>query len=86
MSFLVNFIRILGQILTYAIFARILLSWLPIDRNSRIVVVLMEITEPILGPLRRVLPPIAGLDLSPMAALILIRLAQSVLLGLVSQL
>ena len=86
MSFLVNFIRILGQILTYAIFARILLSWLPIDRNSRIVVVLMEITEPILGPLRRVLPPIAGLDLSPMAGLILIRLAQSVLLGLVSQL
>ena len=86
MSFLVNFIRILGQILTYAIFARILLSWLPIDRNSRIVVVLMEITEPILGPVRRVLPPIAGLDLSPMAGLILIRLAQSVLLGLVSQL
>lgn len=85
MSFAVNFIRILGQILTYAIFARILLSWLPIDRNSRIVVVLIEITEPILGPLRRVIPPIAGLDLAPMAALILIRLAQSVLLGLVSR-
>ena len=55
-----------------AVFARIILSWFPIDPGSPLVSVnsfLYTITEPVLGPVRRVIPDIpmgnTRLDLSP---------------------
>ena len=54
-------------------FARIILSWFPISPQSGMATVygfLYSITEPILGPIRRVIPPLGmggmGLDLSPL--------------------
>ena len=54
-------------------FGRIILSWFPIEPGSGIATVygfLYSITEPVLGPIRRVIPPLGmggmGLDLSPM--------------------
>lgn len=79
MQVLYNFIVFLAGALNLAIFARIIVSWLPIDRDHTVVRILYEITEPIIGPIRRVLPTMGGLDFSPMIALILIRIAQSVL-------
>ncbi len=80
-----SFIILLAQVLNIAILARVLLSWIPINRDSRLVLFIMEITEPILGPIRRVIPPLGGLDLSPVIALILIQAAQSVLLSALSR-
>jgi YggT family protein len=53
---------------------------MPMDRENRLVRIVYEITEPILGPIRRVLPALGGLDLSPMIALILIQVAERVLI------
>ena len=86
MSVLYYFIVVLAQVLNLAIVARILLSWIPIDRNNRLIVFLYEITEPILGPIRRVMPSMGGLDLSPMIALILIQVAERVLLTILARL
>ena len=54
-------------------FARIILSWFPISPQSGMATVygfLYSITEPLLGPIRRVIPPLGmggmGLDLSPL--------------------
>ena len=54
-------------------FARIILSWFPINPGSGLASVygfLYSITEPVLGPIRRVIPPLGmggmGLDLSPL--------------------
>ncbi len=54
-------------------FARIILSWFPINAGSGLASVygfLYSITEPVLGPIRRVIPPLGmggmGLDLSPL--------------------
>lgn len=54
------------------LFVRVILSWFPISPGSAmasVYSVLYTITEPVLGPLRRVLPPVGmggmGLDLSP---------------------
>jgi len=81
------FIVILERVLTIAIFARIIFSWLPLDRNSswvmKIYRLLFEVTEPILLPIRRVVPAVGGLDLSPMIALILIQMIRTILLRLV---
>ncbi|HUQ39921.1 MAG TPA: YggT family protein [Acidimicrobiales bacterium] len=56
-----------------AIFGRILLSWFPISPDSplaSVFSVLYSITEPVLGPLRRVIPPIGGgLDISPIVVI-----------------
>ena len=54
-------------------FARIILSWFPIEPGSGLAQVygfLYSITEPVLGPIRRIIPPMGmggmGLDLSPL--------------------
>ncbi len=82
MAFLVRFIQLLAWALNLAVFARVLISWLPVDRESPFVRLLYEITEPILGPIRRVLPSMGGFDLAPMVGLILISVVERVLLTL----
>jgi len=84
-SIIYYFIRFLARILNILILIRVFMSWLPIDRDSRFVQLLLEITEPILGPLRRVIPSVAGLDLSPMVALILIQVSEQVLVTALSR-
>jgi len=79
------FVVVLARALNVAILARILISWIPVDRNNRFVILLYDITEPILGPIRRVMPSLGGLDLSPMIALILVELAERVLLTLLTR-
>jgi YggT family protein len=74
-----NFVTILAQALNIAIFARVIMSWLPLNPENPIVRVLLNLTEPILGPIRRVMPRMGMLDLSPFFALILIGLAERVL-------
>ena len=78
-GFLINFFDLLFTLLGFAIIARALVSWLPIDRYHPAIRVLDQITEPILGPLRRVIPPIGGMmDISPIVALILIQIVQAI--------
>jgi YggT family protein len=61
------------------IFARIVLEWIPVSYDhplARVRAVLRAITEPILGPVRRLLPPIrlgeVALDLSPLIVILLL--------------
>jgi YggT family protein len=78
-NFLSNFISILGYVLVAAIIVRALLSWfMPADAGA-LGRVLADVTEPVLGPVRRVLPPIGGLDLSPIVAIILVQLVANFL-------
>ena len=71
-----------------AIFARVILSFLipmsrgrphPILESANTLV--NQITEPILGPLRRMLPSFGAFDLSPMVALIILWVIRSVILS-----
>lgn len=79
MGFLINFFDLLFTLLGFAIIARALVSWLPIDRYHPIIRVLDQITEPILAPLRRYIPPVGGMmDITPIVALILIQILQAI--------
>ena len=81
-NLVVGFVNLLILVLWLAILARVMLSWFSIDRSSPfylIVSLVHQITEPILGPIRRILPSFGFLDLSPMVALILMTLIQQVL-------
>ena len=71
------FIQILAYVLIAAIFIRIIFSWTGFDPMNPIYKVIFEITEPILGPIRSIMPRTGMFDLSPMiASLILIFVAQ----------
>ncbi len=50
-----------------------LLSWFPIDPRNPLVILLYDITEPILEPLRRVIPRLGMFDISPIVAILLIQ-------------
>jgi len=76
------------QVFTIAIFARVVLSWFMIRPTSGFVVslyqVLFQITEPILGPLRRIIPTIGMFDISPIVAIILLQVIGQVLIQALS--
>lgn len=48
----------------------VILSWIPVDRRNPVASIVYTLTEPALAPIRKVLPPMGGLDLSPMVLLI----------------
>jgi YggT family protein len=64
----VSLLCTLLQIYILVVFARIVLSWFPITPGTTMASIaefLFSITEPVLGPLRRIIPPIGMIDISP---------------------
>lgn len=80
----VSFIHILSTVLVIAILIRALMSWVMPNDGTGLSRVLMDITEPVLAPIRRVLPPVGGIDLSPIFAMVLIQLVGNALASLLS--
>jgi len=71
-NFLVNFVYLLFEVLSFAILARVVLSWLDQTGSWRISEIVHEITEPILGPIRNILPTVGMFDFSPIVAILLL--------------
>ena len=63
---IVNAIATLLEAIAFLLVARALMSWFPDARKYQIVQLLFDITDPILEPLRKVIPPVGMLDLSVM--------------------
>jgi YggT family protein len=77
----VDLICTLLNLYLLVIFARILFSWIRVEPGTpvaSIYSVVYNLTEPVLGPLRQVIPPVrlgmAALDLSPIILLVVIRI------------
>jgi YggT family protein len=68
------------SIFLFAILIRVILSWVNPDPFNPAVGILTRLTDPILLPAQRVLPPIGGIDLSPMLVMIALVLLQMLLL------
>jgi len=83
MNLLIYFIDLLFTLLNLAILARVLLSWVRVNPYHPAVELLYRITEPILAPLRRVIPSIRMVDISPVIALILLQIIQEVLVAII---
>ena len=66
------------DIYTYVIIAAALITWVSPDPRNPIVVFLRRITEPVLAPARRLLPPwkTGGLDFSPLIVILAIKLLE----------
>jgi YggT family protein len=87
-----SYVSALFTVYIVLIFIRILLSWIPrLPQNVVIQAVAnfaRQTTDPYLNIFRRILPPVGGsglaIDLSPMIGLILLLIAQSVVVGIIS--
>lgn len=66
---------------TLLVFIRIVFSWVMFSHSNRLMRFLFNITEPLLGPLRRVIPPVGMFDISPIIAFIILWLFQSAIAG-----
>ncbi len=71
----------LFQILSLAIFIRVLLSWIDPTGNMRITQVMRDLTEPILAPIRSLMPNMMMIDFSPFIAMLLLQMLGRLLLG-----
>ncbi len=82
---MLELLKLLINIYLWGVIIQALLSWFNPDPRHPAARVLAQLTEPVLGPARRLLPPISGVDLSPMlviVALIFISLLLQDFLGL----
>ena len=74
---LLTFINFLALALQLLIVARVIMSWLRPNPTGPLGRFLMEVTDPLLLPFQKILPPMAGLDFSPILALVVIQILQS---------
>ena len=87
MQLLLAALDILLRIIEGLIIVRIILSWFPIRKDHPIIVILYQLTEPILGPIRNLIAKSAigsnlMLDLSPIIAFLLISVLRNIILRL----
>lgn len=59
----------------FTVFVRVLLSWIAPHSYNPVSLLLISLTEPVMRPARRLIPPISGLDLSPIVVFIVLYLA-----------
>ncbi len=73
------FVDVLFNVLIFAILIDALISWFPISPNSPIVRLLDDITEPILAPLRQVVPRLGMFDITPIVAMFILEILQNII-------
>jgi YggT family protein len=67
-----NIIQIIAFFLWFMLIARVVLSWTNPGGGGGLVAFVYQMTEPILAPIRRLLPPTGGIDWSPLVAMLLL--------------
>lgn len=79
----INFLVLLLYLYTWIIILRAVMSWVNPDPNNPLVKALFVVTEPLLKPLRTLVPPsrLGGIDISPILAIVLIQILRYLLLG-----
>ncbi len=70
----------LFDLYSLVILVAVILSWVRLPPDNPIVRVTSALTEPLLAPIRRILPDVGGFDLSPIVLLLALRLLRSILL------
>jgi len=73
------FLARLIDLYSLVVLVAVILSWVPLGRRNPLVTITHGLTEPVLAPIRNVLPPMGGVDFSPMVLLIVLQLLKGFL-------
>ncbi|WP_155285916.1 YggT family protein [Lacticaseibacillus zhaodongensis] len=84
LSYIQLIINLLFRVYTLIVFVDLLLSWIPLRNLSWLRNFTMRLTEPLLAPIRNLIPPAFGLDFSPAILLILLTVAEQLIMGLMN--
>lgn len=88
-NFLLALAKLINMVFTayiWIVIARAVISWVNADPYNPVVRFLMQVTDPVLYRIRRALPPMGGLDLSPMILILAIVFLQSFLVPTIQHL
>lgn len=66
---------LLINVFIFSILIQVIISWVNPGMHNPVMGLLHSLTEPLLAPARRVIPPISGLDLSPIIVIVCLQLA-----------
>ena len=66
---------------SFVVFAAVIISWIRLPPNNPIAQFVSRLTEPLLDPIRRMMPDMGGLDFSPMILLIALQMVKGVIAG-----
>jgi YggT family protein len=83
LGFLIQIIDLVFLLFNLILLARILLSWVNISPYHPVAQFLYSVTEPVLAPVRKRLPPYGGMDFSPLVVLLIAFVLEKVLVALV---
>jgi YggT family protein len=84
---LAGIVNLVFQILNVLILIRIILSWVPgMGFDHPAVRVVHQLTSPILDPIRRLMPPVGGMDLSPIIAILVLSLVRELVVNILRSL
>ena len=84
LAYVEGLVDVVGGLLTLALFARVLQSWVPaLTLPFGLSALASRLTEPVLRPIRHIVPPIAGTDFSPFVAFLVLQIGQKLLLAVI---
>ena len=79
--FTLKLVKGIFAILDLFVWARLIISWIPHDPNNDITRIVYKVTEPMLKPIRDIIPALSlGIDISPFILLVLLNIAESIAL------
>lgn len=84
MRLFADLVNLIVQIYAFLFIARALMSFTSMDPYHPVAQFLYRLTEPVLAPIRRVLPPTGMVDFSPMVAMLLIIVLGQILVALIT--
>ena len=79
---LIPYVRIAFEVYNWLIIIRVFLSWIPHDPYKPVFRFIYEITEPVLAPFRKLIGRRMALDFSPVIAIVVLQLVESLVLDL----
>ena len=82
----IGLVQLLFDLYVFVLLARVLLSWLQVDPRNPLVSLINQLTEPLLAPIRNLLPQGGGMDFSPMVAFVVVLITEQIVLMLLRSL
>jgi YggT family protein len=83
---IIGLVQLLFELYIIVLLARVLVSWVQLDPRNPLVSLIYQLTEPLLAPIRRMLPQSGALDFSPMIAFVVVLIAEQIVLSLLRSL